>query len=173
MKNRLFIFLILFGIAQHAEILSSSNNNRFTTLDEDSDTECTTNSKERSNSSYTKESRFDSYKKNFANLATSQRIAMMQKIDEDLDDASTDSDESTEEGIKFHFYIDYYSVCRNSGLMVKTNHLKATAESEYLNYLEPSHADNRKNFKGTILPANEVQELLEREKSERQFYGAK
>lgn len=115
-------------------------------------------------------SRFASYQTSWRNLPKSQRMQLIEMMQNDLIDCS-DSDESDEEGgITLYFGPENYSVHRENGLLVKTHHVQQAALNKYINNLEIK--ENPQNHKkGAFLSSTELAELLEREKTERPHYA--
>jgi hypothetical protein len=114
--------------------------------------------------------RFASYQTSWAHLPKSQRMQLIEIIQNDLIDCS-DSDESDEEGgITLYFGPENYSVHRENGLFVKTHHVQQNALNKYINNLEIAK-NPKKCAKGSLLSSTEVAELLEREKKERPHHA--
>ncbi|MDP3787854.1 MAG: hypothetical protein Q8Q60_00885 [Candidatus Chromulinivorax sp.] len=192
MRNKLFIFLMIAGLSQCTEILSSHRNRpRKTQQQIEQEKEAARREKDErtrawhnqepeatKSTTYIHKNQFaalteNKKTKNLSAQSTATKIpAVISQVinlksqnnhDSDRDYESDDSDAS---GIHFKFGAPYYSVNRTSGHIIKTHLIKEDRLHKYVNNLEMSHETLQK-FHGKKLCADELKDLLEIEKEER------
>lgn len=167
MKHKLFILLMITGISQCTEILSSYRNRPYKTQQQIEQEKATARREkyertiawEKQDPAASKATSFV-HKNRYAALAESKKT---NNHDSDRDYESDDSDAS---GIHFKFGPTFYSVHRISGCIIKTQLIKEDRLHKFVNNLEMTH-DTLQKFHGMKLCADELKDLLEIEKEER------